>query len=266
MTAVMLATYPELFAGGAIIAGLPFGAAANVRDALEAMRSAPLKTPAALGRCGARGIRLHRPLAEDLDLARRAGHHRERQQRPGQRGAMGRCAWLGADAAPSRKWWTAPSGSPGATARGLYHSRCWVMARPSIPGDVGKPAPFILDVGISSSRRIARFWGLAPLAAPKPVAGTRAGAHRDVARAALPEIEAVLVPQLSAHIRRKISSAARLRAVGLLKALEPAHQNQDQHDQKHQAQSAGRAIAPAGGIAPHRHRTQNRQVSEQSAE
>ena len=45
MTAAMLATYPELFAGGAIIAGLPFGVAANVRDALEAMRSAPLKTP-----------------------------------------------------------------------------------------------------------------------------------------------------------------------------------------------------------------------------
>src|ERR1700761_1208132 len=45
MTAAMLATYPELFAGGAIIAGLPFGVAANVRDALEAMRSAPLRTP-----------------------------------------------------------------------------------------------------------------------------------------------------------------------------------------------------------------------------
>src|SRR5665213_3720211 len=45
MAAVMLANYPELFAGGAIIAGLPFGAAANVRDALESMRSAPLRTP-----------------------------------------------------------------------------------------------------------------------------------------------------------------------------------------------------------------------------
>jgi len=45
MAAAMLAVYPDLFAGGAIIAGLPFGAATNVRDALEAMRSAPLKTP-----------------------------------------------------------------------------------------------------------------------------------------------------------------------------------------------------------------------------
>ena len=38
MTAVMLACYPELFAGGAIIAGLPFAAANSVPEALERMR------------------------------------------------------------------------------------------------------------------------------------------------------------------------------------------------------------------------------------
>lgn len=38
MTSVMLATYPELFAGGAIIAGLPFGVAEGVPQALERMR------------------------------------------------------------------------------------------------------------------------------------------------------------------------------------------------------------------------------------
>src|SRR5213594_3424078 len=37
MTSVMLATYPEVFAGGAIIAGLPYGVASNVREAFEAM-------------------------------------------------------------------------------------------------------------------------------------------------------------------------------------------------------------------------------------
>ena len=37
MTAVMLATYPEVFAGGAIIGGLPYGVAASVKEALEAM-------------------------------------------------------------------------------------------------------------------------------------------------------------------------------------------------------------------------------------
>jgi feruloyl esterase len=37
MAAVMLATYPEVFAGGAIVAGLPFGVARNVQEALDAM-------------------------------------------------------------------------------------------------------------------------------------------------------------------------------------------------------------------------------------
>ena len=37
MTAAMLATYPELFAGGAVIAGLPFGVAEGVPQALERM-------------------------------------------------------------------------------------------------------------------------------------------------------------------------------------------------------------------------------------
>lgn len=38
MTSVMLATYPELFAGGAIIAGLPFAAAHSVPEAFDRMR------------------------------------------------------------------------------------------------------------------------------------------------------------------------------------------------------------------------------------
>jgi poly(hydroxyalkanoate) depolymerase family esterase len=38
MTSVMLATYPEVFAGGAIIAGLPYGVAASLPQALDAMR------------------------------------------------------------------------------------------------------------------------------------------------------------------------------------------------------------------------------------
>src|SRR4029079_5995665 len=37
MAAVMLATCPEVFAGGAIIAGLPYGCARSVQQAFEAM-------------------------------------------------------------------------------------------------------------------------------------------------------------------------------------------------------------------------------------
>ncbi|ABD05422.1 Esterase, PHB depolymerase [Rhodopseudomonas palustris HaA2] len=38
MTTVMLATYPDVFAGGAVIAGLPYGVAGTVRQALKEMR------------------------------------------------------------------------------------------------------------------------------------------------------------------------------------------------------------------------------------
>lgn len=38
MTSVMLASYPELFAGGAVIAGLPFASANTLPEALERMR------------------------------------------------------------------------------------------------------------------------------------------------------------------------------------------------------------------------------------
>ena len=37
MTSAMLATYPEIFAGGAIVAGLPYGVANNLGEALNAM-------------------------------------------------------------------------------------------------------------------------------------------------------------------------------------------------------------------------------------
>src|SRR6195256_5936055 len=49
MTSVMLATYPEIFAGGAIIAGLPFGVATNVREALNGMSQSSPRRASELG-------------------------------------------------------------------------------------------------------------------------------------------------------------------------------------------------------------------------
>lgn len=49
MTSVMLATYPEVFAGGAIIAGLPYGAAATIPQALERMRGQAMPDEVELG-------------------------------------------------------------------------------------------------------------------------------------------------------------------------------------------------------------------------
>ena len=49
MASVMLATYPEIFAGGAIIAGLPYGAASSVQEAFEAMFNERAPSSRALG-------------------------------------------------------------------------------------------------------------------------------------------------------------------------------------------------------------------------
>ncbi len=45
MTAVMLAAYPELFAGGGVIAGLPYGCAASMIDAYSCMNPGKDLTP-----------------------------------------------------------------------------------------------------------------------------------------------------------------------------------------------------------------------------
>ena len=49
MTAAMLATYPELFAGGAIIAGVPYGSATNAHEAFGVMGQGRIRAPAELG-------------------------------------------------------------------------------------------------------------------------------------------------------------------------------------------------------------------------
>jgi poly(3-hydroxybutyrate) depolymerase len=38
MAGAMLATYPEVFAGGAIIAGVPYGSAKTLPEAFDRMR------------------------------------------------------------------------------------------------------------------------------------------------------------------------------------------------------------------------------------
>ncbi|CDN49685.1 extracellular catalytic domain type 1 short-chain-length polyhydroxyalkanoate depolymerase [Neorhizobium galegae] len=48
MANAMLAAYPEVFAGGAIIAGLPYGVAATVPEAFDRMRGHGLPAPSAL--------------------------------------------------------------------------------------------------------------------------------------------------------------------------------------------------------------------------
>src|SRR5450759_1818890 len=49
MTLAMLASYPEVFAAGAVIAGLPYGTATNAQEALRGMLKDPPKSSRELG-------------------------------------------------------------------------------------------------------------------------------------------------------------------------------------------------------------------------
>jgi poly(hydroxyalkanoate) depolymerase family esterase len=49
MTGVMLATYPDVFAGGAMMAGVPYGCATKLSESLGCMQARTEKTPAQWG-------------------------------------------------------------------------------------------------------------------------------------------------------------------------------------------------------------------------
>ncbi|HMG78287.1 MAG TPA: PHB depolymerase family esterase [Xanthobacteraceae bacterium] len=169
MTSVMLATYPDVFAGGAIIAGLPYGAAVNVQQAFASMAQSPPRSARAWG-----------------DLVRNASPHK---------GSWPRISvWHGsADStvAPSNareilKQWADLHGisiEPSFTENvDQFPRQVWrgvegdeVIESYTIPNmahgtplevgedcdQCGAAGAFLLDVGISSSYRIAKFWGIA---------------------------------------------------------------------------------------------------------
>ena len=181
MASVMLATYPEVFAGGAIIAGLPYGCATNVQQAFEAMFTEQEHAAEALG-----------------DRVRAASRHR---------GPWPKISvWHGTSdpiVKPSngediiRQWTNVHAFSDNPSYEELianHTRRIWSDANGealieafSISGMAhgvplattggeccGAAGAFFLDVGISSTHHIARFWQLheempraaAPVSAP----------------------------------------------------------------------------------------------------
>jgi poly(hydroxyalkanoate) depolymerase family esterase len=210
MTAVMLATYPELFAGGGIVAGLPFGTALNVREALEAMRSAPLRTPGEWGDA----VRAASPWAGPWPKI---------------------SIWHGAldttvninNAQASVAQWADLHGLALTDAHQemvtgavrlnwgdqmeLYTLPILGHGTPIDSSDVGRAAPFVLEAGISSARRMARFWGLAPAAAARKPAAPQVSV--------LPKIEAVLAAntRMAATAGRDNFILRALKAAGLVR-------------------------------------------------
>jgi len=169
MTSIMLACYPEVFAGGAIIAGLPYGAATNVQQAFESMYRSPSRSRRRWG-----------------DLVRAASPHRGPWPRVSIWHGDADNTVIPSNARELIKQWTEVHGlppSPSLKHRVDGHPReVWLgkagaeliesytianMAHgtPLATGEgekiCGVPGPFLLPVGISSSYHIAKFFGIA---------------------------------------------------------------------------------------------------------
>jgi poly(hydroxyalkanoate) depolymerase family esterase len=168
MTSVMLATYPDVFAGGAIIAGLPYGAAANVQQAFETMFQCPPRPASAWG-----------------DLVRGASPHKGPWPRVSVWHGGADATVIPSNASEIVKQWTDVHGLPVApTARAIvdgYPRQVWVnadgdeliesytitnmahgtpLATGAADHECGAAGPFMLEVGISSSYHIAKFFGV----------------------------------------------------------------------------------------------------------
>jgi poly(hydroxyalkanoate) depolymerase family esterase len=167
MASVMLATYPEVFAGGAIIAGLPYGCASNVQQAFEAMFTEQGYAAEALGD-RVRSASKHRgpwpkisvwhgtrdPIVKPSngeDIIRQWINVHGLPETPSYQESIG---------SHTRRVWSDPSGEAMIEAfsiRGMAHG---VPLATTSRESCGGAHAFFLDVGISSTDHIARFWRL----------------------------------------------------------------------------------------------------------
>lgn len=227
MTAVMLAAYPEVFAAGAVIAGLAYGVARTIPEALQAMNRADGRGAPELGAL----VRGAAPLGGRIPRIAIWHGSADATVSPANADDLARqWAWThGLTVAPSetralprrtQAIWRSPTTGEvmieSNLVQGLGHGAP-LAAGGAEP--LGATAPYMLEAGISSSLEILRFWGLAD-AAPAAVAVTEAqvaAPEREV------EFEAGLGAQVMASLAGHVPSGVQgviekaLRSAGLMR-------------------------------------------------
>ena len=173
MTSVMLACYPELFAGGAVIAGLPFASANTLPEALERMRGqgAPRRELADRARAAAdHGGRIptlsvwhgtHDTIVDRSNATAIVDQWRDLHGLGANGGTV-----EPADGHRREVW----ADAEGRVIIERYDIQGMGHGTPLDTGDSGSfgiAGPHMLDAGICSTRRIASFWGLAANASVK---------------------------------------------------------------------------------------------------
>ena len=192
MASVMLAAYPDVFAAGAIIAGLPFGCASSLPEAFSCMGGRGSSDPTSLA-ASVRGASAHKgpwprvsvwqgsadqlvsPANGEAIVAQWTRLH-------GLSKMPDRIETV--DTYPRRIW----TGADGKVLVEHYEITGMGHGTPLMPGtgegQSGEAMAHMLDASISSTDRIADFFGLPPAspsksAAQKPAAKSKNAAPRD---------------------------------------------------------------------------------------
>jgi poly(hydroxyalkanoate) depolymerase family esterase len=167
MASVMLATYPEVFAAGAIIAGLPYGEATTPLQAMRVMASGSRLSDVALG-----------------DLVRGASEHGGPWPRvaiwhgdddvtvqPGSAGDLAR-QWADVHGAvrtarddrveTGRRadFWRSPNGGIAVERHRIACMAHGAALKTGGADGCGEAGPHLIEIGVSSSNEIARGWDL----------------------------------------------------------------------------------------------------------
>lgn len=232
MASAMLATYPEVFTGGAMIAGLPYGSAKTVPEAFDRMR----------GHGGPSERQLQQLLS---DASPHKGSwptisvwHGDADQTVVSANADAIVAqWRlvhGVDVRPAltelvdghiRRAWCDTEGRELIVEYRLAGMGHGLPLAAAGEGGLGSAGPFMLEVGVSSTRHIASFWGIAApdgtqLTSTKAsaIAGERIEVSLDPAPVPAPSQPKNRVPEPSGSavgIQKVIEDA--LRSAGLMR-------------------------------------------------
>jgi poly(hydroxyalkanoate) depolymerase family esterase len=167
MTAVMLATYPEVFAGGAIIAGLPYRCANGLQEGFQCIFQGCNRSPLEWGNL-VRAASSHQGPWPKISIWHGTGDHTVKptnaeeaiKQWTDVHGLAMTPTFESTVDGHSYRAWRGPDGDnliEAYTITGMAHG---VPIDPHGEEGCGATAPFILDMGISSTQHIARSWGL----------------------------------------------------------------------------------------------------------
>ncbi len=168
MAAALLATYPDVFAAGAVVAGLPFGAAHSAQEAFGAMYQPQARPAADRGAA----VRAASPAPQRRPVVSIWHGESDSTVLPGNAAELAKqwCDVHGlsqapvtsrVDSATHRAWRDA-----GGTIRvetfmvpGLAHGTP-IDTRAAGDRGVGKAMPYLLEAGVSATWHTARSWGL----------------------------------------------------------------------------------------------------------